>query len=170
MDFLKRFAQAYDLLLAGCGCNFFDVSIAFMLYGLTPLFSLRRGVRVSSSDFVGVKKFLSTSVIAAAAVAGMAGCAQIKKPVVQARAMAAGLRFDQVGRVTLYVGEPCTPQIMFDFYGAGSTVWLGAPRSETDILTDAARKGRRVHVLGKWRRGGQSNCSYVEVTSAELTR
>jgi hypothetical protein len=100
----------------------------------------------------------------------MAGCAQVKKPPPQVKAAPVGLRFDQVGRVALYAGEPCASQIMFDFRGAGSTVWLAAPRSETDILTDAARKGRRVHVLGKWRHGGQSNCSYVEVTSAELTR
>ena len=108
--------------------------------------------------------------VAAAVLTGMAGCAQIKKPAAQVRAAAVGLRFDQVGRVRLYAGEPCMSQIMFDFHGAGSTVWLAAPRSETEILTDAAKKERRVHVLGKWRRGGQSNCSYVEVTSAELTR
>ena len=117
-----------------------------------------------------MKKLLLHSFVAGAALAGMAGCAQIKKPPAQARAVAVGSRFDQVGLVRLYAGEPCASQIMVDFHAAGSTVWLGAPRSETDILTDAARKGRRVHVLGKWRRGGQSNCSYVEVTSAQLTR
>jgi hypothetical protein len=100
----------------------------------------------------------------------MAGCAQVKKPAAQVKAAAVGSRFDKVGWVTLYAGEPCTSQIMFDFHGAGSTVWLGAPRHETDILTDAAKKNRRVHIWGKWRHGGQSNCRYVEVTSAELTR
>ena len=103
-------------------------------------------------------------------MAGMAGCAQIKKPTPQARAVPAGLRFDQVGRVTLFAGEPCTPQIMFNFHGAGSTIWLAAPKNETKILTDAAKQNRRVHISGKWRRGGLSNCSYVEVTSAEITR
>src|SRR5437016_14671762 len=117
-----------------------------------------------------MKKLLLHSFIAGAALAGMAGCAQIKKPPAQVRAVLAGVRFDQVGRVTLYAGEPCTPQIMFDFHGAGSTVWLAAPRRETEILTDAAKKNRRVHISGKWRRGGQSNCSYVEATSAELAR
>jgi hypothetical protein len=117
-----------------------------------------------------VKKFLLHSFIAGAALAGMAGCAEIKKPAAQVKAMAAGPRFDQVGRVTLYVGEPCTSQIMFDFHGAGSTVWLAAPRFETEILTDAANKTRRVHVLGKWRRAGQRNCSYVQVTSTEVTK
>jgi hypothetical protein len=121
-------------------------------------------------DFFGMKKFLLCSFVAGAALAGMAGCAQVKKPLPQVKAAPIASRFDQVGRVALYAGEPCASQIMFDFHGAGSTVWLAAPRSETDILTDAARKGRRVHIFGKWRRGGQSNCSYVEVTSAELTR
>ena len=121
-------------------------------------------------DLPGMKKLLLNSFVAGAAFAGMAGCAQIKKPPAQVKAVPAGLRFDQVGRVTLYVGEPCTSQIMFDFYGAGSTVWLAAPMWVTKVLTDAANKNRRVHVSGKWRRGGQSNCSYVEVTIAELMR
>jgi hypothetical protein len=121
-------------------------------------------------DFFGMKTFLLYSFVAGATLAAMAGCAQVKKAAPQVKAAPVGLRFDQVGRVALYAGEPCASQIMFDFHGAGPTVWLAAPRSETDILTDAAKKGRRVHVLGKWRRGGQSNCSYVEVASAELTR
>jgi hypothetical protein len=117
-----------------------------------------------------MKQFFLNMLIAAAALAGMAGCAQIKKPEPQARAMPTGLRFDQVGRVTLFSGEPCSPQIMFDFHGARSTVWLAAPRHETEMLTDAANKNQRLHISGKWRRGGPSNCSYVEVTSAEVTK
>ncbi|PYI41084.1 MAG: hypothetical protein DMF12_11335 [Verrucomicrobia bacterium] len=117
-----------------------------------------------------MKKLLLNSFVAGAALAGMAGCAQIKKPPAQAKAVPAGLRFDQVGRVTLYVGEPCASQIMFDFHDAGSTVWLAAPMWKTKTLTEAANKNQRVHVSGKWRRGGQSNCSYVEVTIAELMR
>ncbi len=124
----------------------------------------------SSSDFFGMKKSLLHSLIAGAVLAGMAGCAQVKKPAAQVKAAAVGSRFDRVGWVTLYAGEPCTAQIMFDFHGAGSTVWLGAPRHETEILTDAAKKNRRVHISGKWRRGGQSNCSYVQVTNTELMR
>jgi hypothetical protein len=124
----------------------------------------------SSSDFFGMTKFLLRWFIAAAALAAMAGCAQVKTPAAQVKAAAVGSRFDQLGRVTLYAGEPCTSQIMFDFHRAGSTVWLAAARRETDILTDAAKKNRGVHISGKWRHGGQSNCSYVEVTSAELTR
>jgi hypothetical protein len=117
-----------------------------------------------------MKKFLFTRFIAGAALVGMAGCAQIKKPAAQVRAVPSGLRFDRVGSVTLYPGEPCTPQIMFNFRSAGSTVSLGAPKHETKILTEAAKNNRRVHISGKWRRGGQSNCSYVEVTSADVTR
>ena len=117
-----------------------------------------------------MRKFLLTSFIAGAALAGMVGCAQIKKPAAQVRAVPTGLRFDQVGSVTLFPGEPCTPQIMFNFRSAGSTVWLGAPKHETKMLTEAAKKNRSVHVSGKWRRGGTSNCSYVEVTSAEFAR
>jgi hypothetical protein len=117
-----------------------------------------------------MKKFLLNWFIAGVAVAGMAGCAQIKKPAVPVKAVPTGMRFDQVGSVTLFPGEPCTPQIMFNFRSAGSTVWLGAPKHETKILTEAANNNRRVHVSGKWRRGGLSNCSYVAVTSVELTR
>src|SRR5438093_12780645 len=90
----------------------------------------------SSSDFFGMKKFLLRSFIAGAALAGIAGCAQIKKPAAQAKAMATGLRFDQVGRVSLYASEPCTTQIMFEFHGARSTVWLAAPLWETKIIDD----------------------------------
>jgi len=117
-----------------------------------------------------VRKLSLAWLIAAAALAGLAGCAQIKKPPAQARAVPTGLRFDQIGSVTMFPGEPCTPQIMFNFRSAGSTVWLGAPKHETKILTEAAKNNRSVHIFGKWRRGGQSNCSYVEVTSAEVTR
>ena len=105
--------------------------------------------------------------LSVASAALTAGCAQVKKTPAQARAMPTGLHFDQVGRVNLFVGEPCTPQIMFDFHGAGSTVWLAAPKNQTKILTDAAKKNRRVHISGKWRRGGQPNCSYVEVTNVD---
>src|SRR4030095_2108028 len=117
-----------------------------------------------------MKSNLLNLLIAGTALAGIAGCAQIKKPAVQARAVPTGLRFAQVGSGTLFPGEPCTPQIMFNFRSAGSTVWLGARKNETKILTEAAKNNRQVHISGKWRRGGLSNCSYVEVTSAELTR
>jgi hypothetical protein len=117
-----------------------------------------------------MKKFLLNVLVAAAVLNGMADCAQIKKPAPQVNAAAVGLRFDQVGRISLYAGEPCTPQIMLNFRGTRSTVSLAAPRRETEILTNAASKNQRVHILGRWRRSAQSQCSYVEVTRAELTR
>jgi hypothetical protein len=117
-----------------------------------------------------MKRFSVSLFIAGAVLTGMAGCAQIKKPAPQMRAVPAGVRFEKIGSVSLFPGEPCTPQIMFNFRSAGSTVWLGAPKHETKILTEAAKNNQRVHISGKWRRGGQSNCSYVEVTSAEVTR
>jgi hypothetical protein len=128
-----------------------------------------RNYAQNKTDF-GMKNLLSKSLFAGIALAGMAGCAQIKKPAAQVKATAFGSRFDQVGRVSLYAGEPCTPQIMFDFHATQSTVSLAAPVRETKILTDAANKNQRVHISGRWRRGGESNCSYVQVTSAELTR
>jgi hypothetical protein len=117
-----------------------------------------------------MKKLLLNWVIAGAALTGMAGCAQIKKPAVQVSAVPTGVHFDKIGSVSLFPGEPCTPQIMFSFRSAGSTVWLGASKYETKILTEAAKNNQRVHISGKWRRGGLSKCSYVEVTSAEVTR
>ena len=120
----------------------------------------------NEADF-SMKDLLLTFLVAGTALAGMQGCAQIKRPAVQVKAAAVGSPFNQSGWVSLYAGEPCAPQIMFDFHGTRSMVSLAAPRRETEILTDAAKKNRRVHVLGKWRRGGQSNCTYVEVTSAE---
>jgi hypothetical protein len=114
-----------------------------------------------------MRKLFLNLIAAGIALAGMAGCAQIKKAAPQVKAAAVGTRFDQIGWVSLYAGEPCAPQIMFDFHGPRSMISLAAPRRQTEILTDAAKKNRRVHVLGKWRRSGQTNCSYVEVTSAQ---
>src|SRR5947199_10218429 len=106
-----------------------------------------------------MKKPLVSMVITVAALAGMAGCAQIKKPVTQTRAMPTGLPFDQVGRVTMYAGEPRAPQIMFDFHGAESTVWLAAPMDASKVPTDAAEDNRRVHLSGKGRPGEQPDAS-----------
>jgi len=119
----------------------------------------------NETDF-GMRNLLLNLLFTGSALVAMAGCAQIKKPAPQVKAAAVGSRFDQIGWVSLYAGEPCAPQIMFDFHGTRSVISLAAPRRATEILTEAAKKNRRVHVLGKWRRGG-SNCSYVEVMRAE---
>ena len=108
-------------------------------------------------------------------IAPVSACARHSSPIrmpfsPQGRAAPAGVRFDKVGSVALYPGEPCAPQIMFSFRSAGSTVLLGAPKYQTKVLTEAAKDNQPVHISGKWRRGGHSNCSYVEVTSAEVTR
>src|SRR4029079_7213751 len=92
-----------------------------------------------SSDSVDMKKLLLIWVITGAALAGIAGCAQIKKPAAQVRAVPAGVRFDEVASFSLYAVEPCAPQIMFNFRSAGSTVWLAAPKHETKTLTEAAK-------------------------------
>jgi len=47
-----------------------------------------------------MKNLIFNFFVAATVLAGMAGCAQTKKPVPQVRAMPTGLRFDQVGRVS----------------------------------------------------------------------
>src|SRR5689334_5003319 len=120
----------------------------------------RTGVRSSPSSSAFSLMKNSALILSVAAAALLAGCAQIKKATPQARAMPTGLHFDQIGRVKLFAGEPCTSQIMFDFHAAGSTTWLAAPKNETKILTDAADTNRPVHISGKWRRGGLSNCSY----------
>src|SRR5438105_11861450 len=69
--------------------------------------------RGAQYEALRMKKFLLDVVVVVTVLTGMAGCAQIKKPTSQVKAAAVGLRFDQVGRVSLYAGEPCTSQIMF---------------------------------------------------------
>ena len=88
------------------------------------------------------------------------------------KAALAGSPFDQVGKVTFYVGQPCTSQIMFVFHAARSTsaVWLAAPMHETRVLTEAAKHQRRVHVTGKWRHAKMQGCGYVEVTQIEMQK
>jgi hypothetical protein len=102
----------------------------------------------------------------------VASCIHPENVAAAARAAPANSSFDQVGKVTLYVGQPCTSQIMFVFRAARSTttIWLAAPARETKILTDAAHGQRRVHVLGKWRHGKMQSCNYVEVTQVEIQK
>ena len=107
--------------------------------------------------------------IAASAVA-LAGCAQPQKTAAPARPSLAGSQVSGVGKVTLHAGQPCAPQIMFDFRmtGARSIVPLAAPVRETRLLTDAANGNRRVRIWGKWQRSQDRSCDYINVTRAEL--
>jgi hypothetical protein len=100
----------------------------------------------------------------------LASCAQPEKLMAPSSAAAAGSPFDQVGKVTLYPGQPCASQIMFLFRAerSVSTISLAAPMPETRILTEAANRRGSVHVRGKWRRTKQTGCSYVEVKQAEI--
>ena len=79
--------------------------------------------------------------------------------------------FEAIGKVSLYPGESCASQIMFIFQGRGSTsASMAAPFKQSQILTDAARNHRTVHVWGKWRRGKAPGCSYVEATDVEVQK
>jgi hypothetical protein len=103
-----------------------------------------------------------------------ASCGEPERPrpaAVSATAARAGANFDEVGKVSLYPGESCASQIMFVFHGARSTsVSMAAPFRVSNILTDAARDRKTVHVSGKWRRGKVPGCSYVEATEAEVRK
>jgi hypothetical protein len=105
-------------------------------------------------------------------LAASASCAQPNKSTTPAKTGAAGSVFDGVGKVTLHPGQPCTSQIMFDFHRAGfaPVIWLGAPMRESTILTNAAKRRQRVHIVGKWRHGRQKDCTYVDVTIAEVKK
>jgi hypothetical protein len=98
-----------------------------------------------------------------------ANCAQTEaRTPVAIKAVASGSHFDAVGRISLHQGEPCAPQVMFNFQprNAKTQVWLAARLQDSRLLTEAARRGRRVHILGVWRHGRDKHCAYVEVAQA----
>jgi hypothetical protein len=101
---------------------------------------------------------------------GAASCAQPQKPLAMAKASPVGSRFDEIGKVTMHTGQPCTSQIMFDFQSPHSSrrVWLAARMRETKVLTEAAKRRRRVHVWGNWQRGKEKGCSYIHVSKVEV--
>jgi hypothetical protein len=113
-----------------------------------------------------MKAILKTIVICILALA-LASCAQTEARTL-AKASPVGTSFEGSGRVTLHQGQPCAPQVMFNFQArnATSAVWLAAHFKESKLLTDAARHNRRVHVSGIWRRGREKGCGFVEVTRA----
>jgi hypothetical protein len=96
---------------------------------------------------------------------GLAACSSAGD--LMAKTAPAGTSFNQNGKVTLHRGQPCTSQIMFDFHPAGSktVIWLAAGAHESNRLTAAAEHHNRVRVGGSWKRGRQTGCGYVDVTS-----
>ena len=100
----------------------------------------------------------------------VAGCAEPRKHAQITSAKGVRGPFASYGRVSLHPGQPCASQIMFDFRGAGPTIWLAAPMRESRVLTGAANCNCPVHVVGIWRRGQEPRCNYVEVTRAELMK
>jgi hypothetical protein len=83
-----------------------------------------------------------------------------------AKAIAVEKYFEGKGRVLLFQGQPCSPQIMFDLRQSfpKSTIRLAAPLRESRQLTDAARHRRTVHITGVWRHGRDKLCRFVDVT------
>jgi hypothetical protein len=90
--------------------------------------------------------------------------AQPRPPV--RKAVVVEKHFDGRGRVLLYQGQPCSPQIMFDLRQSfpKSTIRLAASLRESRVLTDLARHRRAARVAGVWRHGREKLCRFVEVT------
>ena len=93
------------------------------------------------------------------------------KPKTPARAVATpapavGSVFNGTGKVTLFRGAPCTPQIMFDLRvpHAREPIFLAAHVKENDVLTEAARKRQTVQITGTWQQGREKTCRFVSVT------
>jgi hypothetical protein len=107
-------------------------------------------------------RFLSLAAVAAIFLTGTAEAA----PRSVAKAIPVEKHFEGKGRVLLFQGQPCSPQIMFDLRQSfpKSTIRLAAPFRESRQLTDAARHRSTVHVMGIWRRGRDRLCHYVDVT------
>ena len=87
-----------------------------------------------------------------------------------AKPAAHGSRFEGTGKVSLHPGQPCTPQIMFDFRNANASVWLAARVAESRTLTDAARRRKSVHISGVWRRAKSAACEFVDVTRVTMEK
>lgn len=121
-----------------------------------------------------MKLFLNWLVIAVMAVA-FAGCAQTEsKPASTAASknVPSSSGFDETGVVSMHAGQPCTPQIMFDFRSASSwkIVSLAAKMGDSKVLTQAAKRGSRVRVSGTWQHGKDKSCSYVNVARVSLPK
>ena len=119
-------------------------------------------------------KFFRYSAFLFAILLMFASCGEPERPrpaAISASAGRAGADFNEIGKVSLYLGESCASQIMFVFHGARSTsVSMAAPFRMSKLLTDAAHDHYSVHVWGKWRRGKVPGCSYVEATQVEVQK
>ena len=101
----------------------------------------------------------------------VASCAGPEEPKGLSAAARVGASFNNVGSVAFYPGEPCTPQIMFMFRaGKEDSIPMAARARESKVLTDAARRHRRIRVSGRWRHGKQPGCAYVEVSSVDVQK
>jgi hypothetical protein len=104
----------------------------------------------------------------------LAGCGEPERPkpaTVSAKPFRPAGDFYDVGKVTLFKGEACASQVMFVFHGGRSNaVSMAAPFHISKVLTDAARDRKTVRVSGKWRRGKDAGCIYVEATQAEVQK
>jgi len=111
-----------------------------------------------------------TLLLITGSVLAIASCAQPERNVTPAKAGPVGTLYEGIGKVTLHSGQPCTPQIMFDFRrsGAAKSVWLAAPMRQSKMLTDAAKANLTVHIWGAWQPGRSKECRYVAVTKVEL--
>ena len=105
-----------------------------------------------------------------AVVGLLASCVEPTKRAAIVHPPTIGTSFINYGTVAFHQGQPCASQIMFDFRGAGSAVWLAAPMRESRLLTEAANCHCPVLVRGTWRRGLDRGCSYVQVTSVDLMK
>lgn len=97
------------------------------------------------------------------------GCAESKQKTKPSASIAptSSTHFEGIGSVTLHQGQPCAPQIMFDFHaGFGETVELAAGFKDSRTLTEAARRRTRLRVSGTWRRT-TAGCRFVEVTGVQ---
>jgi hypothetical protein len=100
-----------------------------------------------------------------------AGCGepQKAKPIaIHPGAPRFGGEFDQVGTVTMYPGESCASQVVFLFHSGSQSTSMAAPFHVSKVLSEAAHNHKTVHVVGKWRRGGTPDCTYIEAIQAEL--
>ena len=105
----------------------------------------------------------------------LASCAEPEKPkaaLTSVNRARMGSGFDQVGKVSLFVGESCASQIMFVFHsGRSASISVAAPIKQSKILTEAVHNHRSVRVKGRWRRGGMTtDCFYVEATQVEVQK